>query len=209
LKVLKQVHGTVSEPRAKPQSSPVKPRPKVAAPKKTCGRSAVSNGRKLLLSDNRTVWGRRFCDLVSDHAQDLGGIDNLSEAEIGLLRRASAIECELERREAQLAAGEEVDLDEFARAASHCRRLWETLGVSRKPREKQVTLGDVVARHSKKAAEKPAESLKPAPAPTDQPAPEKPAQPAPGDAQPVVEPASSAAIDAGQAVAPVVEEAAA
>ena len=152
------MHDTLSEPRTKPQSSSVKPRPKVAAPKKTCGRSAVSNGRKLLLSDNRTVWGRRFCDLVSDHCANLGGIDALSEAQVGLVRRAAAIEIELERREALLASGAEVNLDEFARAASHCRRLWETLGVSRKPREKQVTLGDVIAKHARKSAEKAQES---------------------------------------------------
>ncbi len=186
------MHGTVSEPRAKTQSSPVKPRPKVAAPKKTCGRSAISNGKRLLVSDNRTMWGRRFADLCADHAQDLGGVDNLSEAEIGLLRRASAIECELERREAMLAAGEDVNLDEFARAASHCRRLWETLGVSRKPREKVVTLGDIVAKH--KTTEKAAESQKRVAAATAaQPAPQKPASGAP------VSPTSAAPVEEGAA----------
>lgn len=159
------MHGTIDEPKTKPKRSPGKPpssKAKVAAPRKTCGRSAISNGRKLLISDNRTVWARRFHDLCADHAQDLGGVDNLSEAQIGLLRRAAAIECELERKEAQLAAGEEVNLDEFCRAASHARRLWETLGLARKPREKQVTLGDIVSRHSKKAAERPAERVEPA-----------------------------------------------
>lgn len=182
--------------------------PKIKAPKKICGRSSITNGKRLLAPGaGHTIWGRRFADLCADHAQDLGGVDNLSEAEIGLLRRASAIECELERREAMLAAGEEVNLDEFARAASHCRRLWETLGVSRKPKIKEVTLGDIVARHSKKAAEAVQSEAKPIAAVTAQPAPVSPTSEPRVDASPVIEPVNSAAIDAGHAVAPAEEAA--
>jgi hypothetical protein len=77
------------------------------------------------------MWGRRFSDLCADHADQLGGADMLTAAQIGLIRRVSAMECELELRENKLAAGEPVDLDEFARVSSHCRRIWETLGLHR------------------------------------------------------------------------------
>ena len=57
----------------------------------------------------------------------------LSEAQLSLIRRASAIECELERLDAALSLGEAVDLDSYGRATSHLRRLFVTLGLGRIP----------------------------------------------------------------------------
>ncbi len=51
------------------------------------------------------------------------------------MKRAAAIELELEQLEGKLSQGEEVDLDAFGRAASHLRRLWETLGIERRARD--------------------------------------------------------------------------
>jgi hypothetical protein len=65
----------------------------------------------------------------------LGGSDVLSEAQFSLIRRAAAIECELERLDAMLSRNEHVDLGEYGRAASHLRRLFETLGLERRPRD--------------------------------------------------------------------------
>jgi hypothetical protein len=138
---------TSSTPVKHPQ---YKKRPPIRAPKKICGRSAVSNGRKLLLSNGSTAWGRRFADLCADHAEQLGGADNLTAAQIGLIRRASALECELELRENRLAAGEDVDLDQFARAASHCRRLWEVLGLRRVVKDSVPRLHAYVKTHKAK-----------------------------------------------------------
>jgi len=133
-------------------------RPRFHPPKAPRGRSAVTNGCKLLMSGGATQWGRRFADLVAEHAQDLGGAAVLTEAQIGLIRRVSALECELELREDKLAAGGEVDLDEFARVSGHCRRLWETLGLCRVKRDLTPTIDELVASH--KAAAKAAESAK-------------------------------------------------
>jgi hypothetical protein len=58
----------------------------------------------------------------------------LSEAQFSLIRRAAAIECELERLDAMLSRGDAVDMDSYARVAGHLRRLFETLGLERKPR---------------------------------------------------------------------------
>ena len=96
--------------------------------------------RKLLFveGDSNSAWARRFYDLCNHHIQDISrglGKDALSEAQLSLIKRASSIECELERLDALLSLGEEINLDEYGRATSHLRRLFEVLGVERKPRD--------------------------------------------------------------------------
>ena len=90
--------------------------------------------------DANSAWSRRFHDLVISHINDVSaghGANVLSEAQLSLCRRAAAIECELERLDAMLSRGEAVNLDAYGRAASHLRRLFETLGLER--RLKDVT----------------------------------------------------------------------
>ena len=101
-------------------------------------RSAVTNGRRLfVVGDGNSAWSRRYRDLIAGHISDLGGATVLSESQTSLVRRASAIECELEQMEGRLSRGDNVDLDSFTRAASHLRRILETLGLERRPREVQ------------------------------------------------------------------------
>lgn len=113
-------------------------------------RASTSNGTRLLAGDSRSLWARRFHDLVASHASDLGGANNLSEAQIALVRRAATLECELELREANLAGGAPCDLDQFARASGHLRRLWETLGLRRVTKDITPTLRSIVAKHRAK-----------------------------------------------------------
>ena len=63
--------------------------------------SRVTTGRNLFVEvgDARSAWAMRWKDLTLAHASDLGGPESLSEAQISLIRRASAIECELEGME--------------------------------------------------------------------------------------------------------------
>jgi hypothetical protein len=99
-------------------------------------RSRVTNGRALFVAgDGNSAWARRFRDLVVAHANDLGGSDLLSAAQLSLIRRASAIETELEQLEGRLSMGETIDLDVFTRAAGHLRRLFESLGIERRARD--------------------------------------------------------------------------
>jgi hypothetical protein len=101
-------------------------------------RSRVTTGRAVFVEgDGNSRWARRYRDLISAHCQDLGGIDLLSGAQLSLIRRASAIELELEQMEGKLSMGQSVDLDVFTRSASHLRRLFETIGIER--RAKTVT----------------------------------------------------------------------
>jgi hypothetical protein len=99
-------------------------------------RSAVTSGRQQFIAGNpNSAWARRNHDLIVRHVRDLGGPDVLSEAQLSLIRRATSIECELERLDAMLSTGAEVDLDAYGRASSHLRRLFETLGIERKARD--------------------------------------------------------------------------
>jgi hypothetical protein len=106
-------------------------------------RSAVTSGRTMFVNgDPNSAWARRFHDLATAHATDLGGADRLSSSQLSLIRRCAAIQCELERMEAKLSRGEEVDLDVFTRTASHLRRIFETLGVKRVARDVTPRLGE-------------------------------------------------------------------
>ena len=99
-------------------------------------RSAVTNGRRLFVEgDGNSAWSRRYRDLIAGHISDMGGRSLLSEAQVSLIKRASAIEVELELAEGKLSRGEEVDLDAFTRAASHLRRILESLGMKRVARD--------------------------------------------------------------------------
>jgi hypothetical protein len=105
-------------------------------PKRQRPRSAVTSGRKQFVFGNpNTAWSRRFHDLVLGHINDAGGRDRLSEAQLALIKRAAGLECECERMEGRMSCDEEIDLDRYGRAASHLRRLLETLGIERRPRD--------------------------------------------------------------------------
>ena len=96
-------------------------------------RSGVTNGSRLFVDggDEGSAWTRRFCDVLALRLDDLGGADLVSEGQLSLSRRASAIECELERMEAGMSAGEEVDLDLFGRLTGTLARVLEKLGLER------------------------------------------------------------------------------
>jgi hypothetical protein len=111
-------------------------------------RSAVSNGRRLFVDgDGNSAWSRRYRDLIVGHISDMGGRDMLSQAQLSLIKRASAIELELEQMEGRLSKGAQVDLDTFTRAASHLRRLLETLGLRRQARDVTPSLTDILREH--------------------------------------------------------------
>src|SRR5215471_19312365 len=61
-------------------------RPKVVS-------SRVSTGQKLFAEggDGRSAWGRRWRDLCLSHAADLGGTEILSEAQVSVIKRVSAL----------------------------------------------------------------------------------------------------------------------
>lgn len=95
-----------------------------AGPEGARQRSAITNGRRLLVGvDMRSAWARRLKDLVVAHVQDLGGVSEISAAELSIVRRASTLEVELELLEARFATAGQAsaeDLDLYQRTAGTC-----------------------------------------------------------------------------------------
>jgi hypothetical protein len=113
-------------------------------------RSAVTSGRKFFVTgDPNSAWARRFHDLVVGHIADTGGRDMLSEAQLALCKRAAALECECVQLEGRLSQGEQIDLDRYGRAASHLRRLLESVGLERKPRSVTRTVDEYARQMSR------------------------------------------------------------
>ena len=111
-------------------------------------KSAITNGNKLLPGvDGRSPWVRRAKDLINAHLSDLGGRDNTSVAEQSLVRRAATMTVELEALEAKFAQAGHAsvnDLDLYSRTASNLRRIFESLGLERRPRNITPTLSDIL-----------------------------------------------------------------
>src|SRR5262245_43859594 len=83
------------------------------------------------LGDGRSAWARRWADLIFAHVNDLGGLERISEAQLRICRRASAMECELEALEARMSVGEPVDSDQYGRLAGRLCRMFELIGIQR------------------------------------------------------------------------------
>lgn len=88
--------------------------------------------------DGRSVWPRRWRELVRLHLSDLGGEECVSEAELALVKRAATLILELERRELGFAqAGQVSDqqLAVFQTTVNTLRRLLESIGLQRRAKE--------------------------------------------------------------------------
>lgn len=112
----------------------------------TSSRTRLTNGAVVVAGvDGRTAWARRYKDVVALHAGDLGGPDAMSEAEKALVKRAATLVVELERLESRFASAEkpptERELDLYSRLAGGLRRLLETVGLRRRPRDVTPSIG--------------------------------------------------------------------
>jgi hypothetical protein len=118
------------------------------APTKSSGKSRITNGSAVLPDvDGRSTWVRRLRDLIAIHLSDLGGIDNVSEAERSIIRRIATLTVELERMESGFAnAGEATpaQLDLYQRTANSLRRLLESVGIERRAKNITPTLSDIL-----------------------------------------------------------------
>ena len=113
-------------------------------------RAALTNGSALLLRDvdGRLAWCRRLRDLVNDHTSDLSGEDNISTAEMVLVRRASMLTLQLEMLECKFADQEGMatseQLNDYQRCTNTLRRTFETLGLKRRAKDIGPSLGDIL-----------------------------------------------------------------
>jgi hypothetical protein len=107
-------------------------------------RSALTNGSTVVLGDvdARSAWMRRLRDLIQLHLSDLGGRDNVTQAELVLVRRAAMMTLQLEMMERNWAVRSEGEattkqIEVYQRLVGALRRTLETLGLER--RSKNIT----------------------------------------------------------------------
>jgi hypothetical protein len=117
---------------------------------------AVGGPLTLDALDQRTRPFRRYQAISGAVLGDLGGEENTSEIERQLISRFAVLALTLEGMEAAALAGDQIDLDLFARGAGHLRRIGETLGLKRRPRDVTPSLESYLAS---KAATHGAENL--------------------------------------------------
>jgi hypothetical protein len=122
--------------------------------RKAYGRSRLSNGKDLLPGvDGRTVIYRRFRDIASQIAADQGGLDQLSEARLQLVRRFAATAVLAEQLEAGLANGQEIDVERHALLCSTLTRLAQRIGIDRRAKAITPSLSQYLTAPQGKAAE--------------------------------------------------------
>jgi hypothetical protein len=120
-------------------------------------RSRITNRSAVLPDvDGRSTWVRRLRDLIAIHLSDLGGVDNVSEAERSIIRRIATLTVELERMESTFAtAGEATpaQLDLYQRTANSLRRLLEAIGLQRRSKNITPTVSDYIEHVNQADAE--------------------------------------------------------
>ena len=78
---------------------------------------------------------RRFRDLYEDIGADLGGLDQLSEGQRQLIRRAAMLSAECEKLEAMAARGEgEFDIEAYGQLTDRLGRCLQRIGLERRAR---------------------------------------------------------------------------
>ena len=113
--------------------------------------AAKSAGKVRLLSlddmDRRTNAYRRCAELIAHVERDLGGPGRLSNAQQQLIRHAALTTGMIEDLGSRWLSGEAIDPTMFATLTNSARRLFETVGLQRVPREVD-TLSSYVAAKS-------------------------------------------------------------
>jgi DNA polymerase/3'-5' exonuclease PolX len=94
-------------------------------------------------------------DVFELHISDLGGVDNVSEAEQSICRRIATLTVELERLECRLVKQEAPDdrlLDLYQRVTNTHRRQLESVGLARRQRDITPDLERYIAAQNAKGA---------------------------------------------------------
>src|SRR5277367_352876 len=103
--------------------------------------------------DMGTRQGRRFRDLVTDLASELGGVERLGVIDLALVRQASMDIMRQETMQGALMRGEPIDHEELTRAGNSARSALTKLGIKRAARDASPSLAEyLAANHSETAA---------------------------------------------------------
>jgi hypothetical protein len=120
----------------KSKGSTLLPETAVSAPQSTKLRSGLTNDPfRLPGVDMGTRQGRRFRDLVSDLAAELGGVDRLGVIDLALVRQAAMDIMRQEQMSGALMRGEAIDHEELTRAGNSARSALTKLGIKRAARD--------------------------------------------------------------------------
>jgi hypothetical protein len=143
-----------------PHRTPEHTRPATTARPPT-QRSRVTNGKTLFADggDMRSPWARRMRDVFEMHISDLGGVKASSAAELSIARRVATLTVELEKLEASFAVADATTeaLMLYQTTANSLRRMLESLGLKRRPRDVTVDLRAYLAAASANANHGPPE----------------------------------------------------
>jgi hypothetical protein len=88
--------------------------------------------------DRRTRPFKRYESIRGAVLADMGGESNTTEVQRQLISKFATLALQLETLESAALEGNHIDLDLFGRCSGHLRRIAETLGLRRVPRD--VTL---------------------------------------------------------------------
>ena len=117
-------------------------------PPKTAG----SKTRLLTLDglDRRTAAYRETRKLIDELEEDLGGHDRLATGERQLIQRAAVLGAVLTDTESKWIGGEPIDITAYCTVVNAQRRLLETIGLKRVPRD-ATTLSQYLATKAEAA----------------------------------------------------------
>jgi hypothetical protein len=113
----------------------------------TRARSALRHSTSMLRAiDGRAPQMIRLRNLIALHVADLGGDDNITEAERRLVRRAAMLTLLLEMQDAKFAANPEAmnkasEFDAYLKATGALRRLLQAVGLQRRAKDVTPDLG--------------------------------------------------------------------
>jgi hypothetical protein len=120
-------------------------------PRTARARSRVTNGATTFIEkiDQRSAPARRFVDVLQAFISDLGGRDDMSEAQYQVAKRCAALTVKCEMDEALMVAGEPVNMDAFGRNVSRLGRELQRLGfkgLRRRPKDVTPSVRQYAAR---------------------------------------------------------------
>jgi hypothetical protein len=98
------------------------------------------------LIDGRTREAKLYGMTVADIASDLGGTDELSRAELELIRRAAGLSVLAALAESRLLSGDNIDISELVSVGNAQRRILATLGLQRRQKDVTPSLAEALAQ---------------------------------------------------------------
>jgi hypothetical protein len=109
------------------------------------GRSAVTNGKRVLLGVNTSSkYGRRYRDLIAAYSAEIGL--PLGASETAMVKQAAALAVRPEMMQAQIVNGEQINPDDLIRICSEVRRILDAIAAKARERKPaKPTLADYIA----------------------------------------------------------------